>query len=126
MERKKQIFQRTERTTFDRIFMIFEKSNKRVAETFLKTIHQRLNNMFSKDSLERVRGEERDTRVGEINIYTDKNSIENDKALLASFGNPQEEEEIKLNRPVERDRRRTYLETFGIRDFPIMRKGKTV
>lgn len=82
--------------------------------------------MFSKDSLERVRGEERDTRVGEINIYTDKNSIENDKALLASFGNPQEEEEIKLNRPVERDRRRTYLETFGIRDFPIMRKGKKV
>ena len=113
----RKIFQRTERTTFDRIFMIFEKENRKAAEHFLKTIHQRMRHTFSEESLERVRREERDTRVGEINTYTDKNSIENDRALLESYGNPQEEEGNKYNKPVERERRRSYQETFDSRDF---------
>ena len=104
--------------------MIFEKKDKKAAEHFLKTIHQRLRNMFCEDSLESVRGEERDTRVGEINTYTDKNSIENDRALKESFGNPQEEEGNKYNKPVERSRRRNYQETFDSRDFPEMGKEK--
>ena len=89
---KKQIFYRTERTTFDRIFMIFEKEDKKAAETFLKTIHQRLRNVFTEESLEKIRGEERDTRVGEINTYTDRNSVANNRALLERFENPKEEE----------------------------------
>ena len=119
----KRIFQRTERTTFDRICMIFKKSDKSAVEHFLKTIHQRMRNMFCEDSLGRVRGEERDTRVGEINTYTDTNSIENDRALMESFGNPQDEENNKFNKPVERERPRTYQETFDQRDFPAMGKG---
>ena len=58
--------------------MIFEKEDKKAAETFLKTIHQRLRNVFTEESLEKIRGEERDTRVGEINTYTDRNSVAND------------------------------------------------
>ena len=126
-----QIFYRTERTSFDRIFMIFEKTNRTAAETFLKTIHKRLRNVFTQESLDRVRGEQRDTRVGEINTYTDENSIANDRALLAAFGNPQEEESNRYNKPVERERRRTFVETFDERDFPKMNKkawgsGRTV
>ena len=60
--------------------MIFEKTNRTAAETFLKTIHKRLRNVFTQESLDRVRGEQRDTRVGEINTYTDENSIANDRA----------------------------------------------
>ena len=49
----KQIFYRTERTKFDRVFVIFEKSDRNAAEAFLKTIHKRLRNVFSKESLDR-------------------------------------------------------------------------
>ena len=109
--------------------MIFEKSNRRVAETFLKTIHKRLQNAFTPESLGRVKGEEKDTRVGEINTFTDENSIENDRALLAAFGNPQEEANDRFNKPVEKERRRTFIKTFDARDFPKMKawgSGKTV
>ena len=121
----KQIFYRTERTTFDRIFMIFEKSDRKAAETFLKTTHQRLRNVVLEESLLRIRGEEQDTRVGEINTYTDRNSIANYRELLEPFGNPQEEEANKYNKPVERNRRRAYIETFGVRDFPKIAQGNT-
>ena len=98
------------------------KKDKKATENFLKKIHQRLRHMFCEESLERVRGEERDTRVGEINTYTDRNSIEKDRALKESFGNPQEEEGNKYNKPVERGRRRNYQEIFDSRDFPEMGK----
>ena len=56
-------------------------------------------------------------RVGEINTYTEIKLIANDRALLESSGNPQDEEERKFNKPVERQSRQTYVETSDVRIF---------
>ena len=100
--------------------MIFEKTDKKTADIFFKTIHQRVRNVFSEESLKQVRGEGRDMRLGENNTNTDINSIANDRALLASFGNLQDQEESKFNKLVERERRQMCMETFDARYFQKM------
>ena len=81
--------------------------------------------------MEKVRGEERDMRVGVINTYTDANSIANNRALLASFRNSQDEKASIYNKSVKKDRRRMYMEIFDERNFLKIDKkpgvgGKTV
>ena len=80
--------------------------------------------MFNEESLERIRGEEQDTRVGEIHTYTDRNPIANNRALLVTFKSPLKEEATKYNRPVDTNKCRTDRETFDGIDFPKMEQEK--